>query len=297
MAPRDELLQQAFPDEILRRMARAARAPSLTTGSGERQVVDPNTVLRRIAGNVLENMARATTAVADGDGARTINQSILRKSMDALGLTKADLYLFPPKDERFPRCTSHRQHKATAKQAARPAGRRAPSRQRGTAAEREIEFETRAEKDTCVYGEYGPFLRLLKDVVTAYGTRFTISSAAVSSIQLLCEGLLIKVLSYAWFMLTEMSKGHAGAAKPSRKTLNGRDVATAHTVLKECLPILWAEPNPPTPVGAAVVAPPARAKAKPTSKPTAKAKSKPRAKAKPASKRAPRSKRARDAVA
>ena len=74
MAQREELLQKAFPDEILRRMARAANTPSLTTGSG-RQVVDPNTVIRRIAGNVLENIARSTTAVAEGEGTHTQSTS------------------------------------------------------------------------------------------------------------------------------------------------------------------------------------------------------------------------------
>ena len=69
---------------------------------------------------------------------------------------------------------------------------------------------------------------------------------------------MIKVLSYAWFMLTEMSKGHSDKATPGRKTLNGRDVATAHTVLKECLPILCAEPHPPATVAATVVDAPPR---------------------------------------
>ena len=200
--------------------------------------------------------------------------------MDALGLTKADLYLHVPRDGIFPRCISHRQHLAT--QAAR---RRPSTRPRGTLADREIMFETRIGKDACVHGEYAPFLRLLKNVFATFGSRFTLPSAAVSSMQLICEGLLLKVISYAWFMLTEMSKGHAGAAKPSRKTLNGRDAATALTVLKECLPVLRGPPSRPAADAAAVL--PARAKAKPKSKPRAKAKaaSKPRAKPKAGSKR------------
>ena len=275
-------------------MARAAKAPSLTTGSGDRQVVDPNTVLRRIAGNVLGNIARVTTTLAEGAHTITISQPIMRESVDVLGLTKADMYLFPPNNELFPRCTSHRQH--LAKQDARPVGRRVSSRKKGSAAEREIKFENRIGKDTCVYGEYAPFLRLLKDVVAAYNSRIKLSSAAVSSIQLLCEGLLIKVIATAWFLVQEISKGHLEAATPSRKALNGRDIAASHAALKECLPILRAEPNPPAPAAAAVVAPPARAKAKPKPRAKAKAASKQRAKADPASKRKPRSKR-RDAEA
>ena len=165
-----------------------------------------------------------------------------------------------------------------------------PSRKRGTVAEREIKFENRAGKDACVYGEYAPFLRLLKDVVTAYGTRFILSSAAVSAIQLLCEGLLIKVIATAWFLVQDITKGHQEAASPSRKALNGRDIAASHATLKECLPILRAEPNPPAP---AVVAAPARAKAK--AKPRAKSKAASKPRAKPGSKRKPRSKRHADA--
>ncbi len=230
---RDELLDAAFSDEGLRRMARRALVSSVAA-SGELAV---NDAVRLIGDLMLRNICSKAAIYADYRKSGTVTEEILRETLEFLKV-KLDRYS-DFSDEGFPSCESLRNKTKRVRERAKREGRPKPTASRGNLAKKEIAHE-RAQDD-CLYLQRAPFLRLLKDILestTVARTVLKVTPRVGTWVQFVVESLLIRLLYESGELTRAVTKGHAKNAKSKRVAVNARDVRAAAAILKECWPVL-----------------------------------------------------------
>ena len=75
------------------------------------------------------------------------------------------------------------------------------------------------------------------------GKLLKLDASAFNLIHIILEEQLIQIIQYASFIVQETTKGPKEDSKPRRSIINGRDIFTAVSVLKDCLPILRGGPR------------------------------------------------------
>lgn len=285
---RSKKIVAAFPDEILRRMARRAGISSLSPKDG----VALRNEVRKLADVAIFNIAKQCMFIADHQRKTTISEHILKTALATLDHHE----LACPGESELPKCKSLRQ---TSK---RKSG--SPRRSRGTVVDKEIEHERGSS--FCVYLERAPLARYFKLMfeeqneelpayhgqhvsVTLLGAPVKLSREAFNCLWVVLEHALITLLEKAANMVEKTTTG-------SRKTVSAQDLNTVIEVMHPKFPLFHGRPRellvgkdsprhskqkpPATPKASP------RPKSKPASprpkpKPTAKPHAKPKAKAQP----------------
>ncbi len=233
MEERDTLLDEAFSDEGLRRMARRALVSSVAA-SGDLAVKD---MIRLLGDLMLRNICSKASIYADYRKSGTVTEEILRETLEFLKV-KVDRYS-DFSDEGFPSCESLRNKTKRVREKAKREGRPRPKASRGNLAKKEIAHE-QAQED-CLYLQRAPFLRLLRDILesrTAARAVLKVTPRVATWVQFVVESLLIRLLYESSELVREITKGHGEKAKSKRVAINARDIRAVADILKDCWPVL-----------------------------------------------------------
>ena len=227
---RSTLLLKSFTDSALQRLARKASIEQTSTT----KEASAYHAIRRWADVVLFNILKRCVILTEYKRKRTITEDtvehILKESFRYTAYTA-------PGIDPLPLCPSYR------KEDARKRGSGRARRGRGDVAKKEIKHEE--GNMGCVYLERAPLFRLLRNMINEQSPRkeLRLEPAAFNLIQLVVEDVLIRIMQYANYIVRETTKGPKDTSKPRRNIINGRDIDTAVTVLKECFPMLAGAPR------------------------------------------------------
>ena len=220
------LLERAFTDEGLRKIARRAKCEAVRSNQeGEEKSV--NTILREEGAKMLNLLCEKIVIYLEHSGGKIISAEHVNDAFKYLSV-KTSTYHAPADNGIFPACETFR---------ARPkakAAAGAPRAKRGHTAAAEIEHENRDDRDSCVYMERYPFAILVREIVSDYKKDVKISATALSWIQFVVEQHLISILKHTCALVKEISRSSGRV----RVAINVKDVRSIINMLKRYVPLM-----------------------------------------------------------